>query len=258
MEHAKNYVAPDMVATATEPIDGTPVTNATVSGPVYGNWAGYAINASANDNVTYNAVSASWVVPTVQGNPSYPESDDYTNAPTIADWVGAGGNPSYPLFQSGTISIATTTPKYWFFTEYAPDQGPQRNSALTVTGGDTAFMDESYDSSEEEITYYEENETTDTYSSVLYRTSAWNGTSAEFEAERPSGNTQPIPDFGSTTFTGCEAFWDNGSGGSDGGNIAGLNVEEDVMGTSASNEWVAPGSIDGSTWGFTDSWISGD
>lgn len=165
-------------------------------------WAGYA---DTDGTTYYTAVTGSWIVPAANcGN---------AVATASSTWVGIDGigNDSSTVEQTGTDSNCVLGgASYGAWYEMAPSfpvtlpaddpvyAGDQMSASVTATGDWTFRLT---------IT----NNTADwTFSTTQTNTGAQQ-VSAECIEERPDDGGLPLADFGSVTFTGCEATAGNGN-----------------------------------------------
>lgn len=205
-----------------------------------------------NGNVYFNGVWASWSVPSVDGLSEWP-STDYKSAPSVGIWTGLGGSPTDPtgyVLQAGTASIATSTPEYRFWTEDAPNapvyQGP------VIRPGDTAYVSISFIGPgagyTNEVTFFLENYTTDEYSSIIVDEPYLSEWSADYVVE-PGGSPRTLPNFSSTSFSGCGLEYGTTSDPADGTNT---DAEFDQLNyTKMNNSLMSTGSVDTTSDGFT-------
>ena len=165
-------------------------------------WAGYA---DTDGTTYYTAVTGSWIVPVVNCANGV--------ATSSATWVGidGDGNNSSTVEQIGTDSNCILfSPSYWAWFEMWPS-GPvtlpandpvfpgDQMSARVTANGDWSF------------TLTITDNTADwTFSTTQTNTGAQEA-SAECITERPDDGGLPLADFGSVTFTGCEATAGNGN-----------------------------------------------
>jgi hypothetical protein len=174
-----------------------PTENATSTG-----WAGYAATGGP-----YTKASGSWIVPAANcGNAVATDS---------ASWVGIDGWGGSTVEQIGTDSNCTLfNASYWAWYEMYPGApvvigavpanypvyaGDSMTASVTATG--TAGT---YDLTIEDNTQGWVYSTTQSVSGAT-------GGSAECIEERPAAAGLPLADFGSVTFTGCEAATGSGS-----------------------------------------------
>jgi hypothetical protein len=150
-------------------------------------------------NMTFS--EATWTQPSVPGNSSY---TNYQDAPDSSFWTGLGLDY---LIQAGADSISTAAPTYKFWVEDYPN-GTNWEANPPISAGNVAFVDVSYQGSNETY-FFLENETTYTYTSVPLATPYVGNHSGEFINEQvgcsATGCLYYLPDYGSTTFSTCNA-----------------------------------------------------
>ncbi len=169
-------------------------------------WAGYA---DTDGTTFYTAVTGSWTVPAVNCANAV--------ATTSSTWVGldGDGNNSNTVEQIGTDSNCTLfNGSYWAWYQMYPS-GPVVINAVPANSpvfpGDhmSASVTASGDGS---FTLTITDNTADwTFSTTQANINAQQA-SAECIEERPDAVGLPLADFGSVTFTGCEATAGNGNG----------------------------------------------
>ncbi|HZQ97324.1 MAG TPA: G1 family glutamic endopeptidase [Chloroflexota bacterium] len=159
------------------------------------NWAGYAATGGS-----FTAVSGTWAVPHPATTGAAGES---------AVWVGIGGENSRDLIQAGTEEIVSGTGQVrydaWVETlPAAPHQVP-----FVVRPGDTVSVSIVQQSGDGWTVSFANATTGAAYQqNVQYRSSL---SSAEWIVEAPGGfrgQTGPLDDFGTVTFTSCSAVAD--------------------------------------------------
>lgn len=241
MAHAKTYVPPD------------PTAGSSFSSASSGGWAGYVNQSPNNGSVYFNGTWASWTVPTVSGLSEWPSSE-YKDAPQVGIWTGLGGSPTDPtgyVLQAGTTSIATSTPEYRFWTEDVPNapvyEGP------VIRPGDTAYVTISFigpgtDYSNNEAVFFLEDYTTDQYTSIEVAAPYLSEWSADYVVE-PAGNPKTLPNFTSTSFSGCGLEYDTASNPADGNNTD-ANFDQ-LNYTQMNNALMTTGAVNTGTDGFT-------
>lgn len=185
------------------------------------NWFGYQANSTSNGNATFDAVYGTWTVPSVPGNSHYPSFG--WSDPSVAVWAGIGGGPtkSGDVVQAGTISTATSTPSYHFFTEDAgyPYNGPggiyPNPQGPIVHGGNTVYVQVSWAGGYGNL--FLENETTGAVQSVSDAYPYFQNVSAECVGEWPGIPGQAnayeayLPRFSNDTVSGCSMSYDANS-----------------------------------------------
>lgn len=173
-------------------------TAAASTGPFPGsfssNWSGYVLQGSSGG---YQAVSAQWVVPTLNCA-TEPEG-------VMSIWVGVNGTDSSNpgLFQDGSSSQCTDGQEYSFVWWTDQDQGFSAQFLFNVNTGDTVFAEVAQNSSGDWVYTVKDLTTGNTSSNP----EPYNGegTSAEWIVEDPAdSSTQalvPLADFNSVTMT---------------------------------------------------------
>ncbi|MHB1505961.1 MAG: hypothetical protein ACYCVA_04625, partial [Sulfobacillus sp.] len=239
MQAAKQYVTPN-------PIPSTTSATTASSSPQYNtHWAGYWVASSNNGGIVVTQTSASWQ------EPYYPYSN---NQGVPAFWTGIGGVTSSSLVQAGASSefqvLHPGYPQYSFWVE----DYPYNTKSIPVTKVPISAYDQLYVS----VTYngatssaFLENETTGKYTTVNFNTPDYSGTSADYINEAVDPPTFGYPDWGQTTFSGCQLSTSNGSGGLF-WTYATTEVFMTNTGTSSGTPEATPGPIiEGNTNGFT-------
>jgi hypothetical protein len=175
-------------------------------------WAGYVdvVGPPAfYPTSVYSAVGGSWIVPAVNCSNAVGTAS--------ATWVGldGAGDHNHTVEQIGTVSSCTLfNGSYWAWYQMFPSgpviinavpenspvfPGDHMSASVTATGNGS-FALTITDNSEDW-----------TYSTTQTNLDAQQA-SAECIEERPSDLGLPLADFGSVTFTGCEAIAGNGPG----------------------------------------------
>jgi Peptidase A4 family/Ricin-type beta-trefoil lectin domain-like len=178
------------------------------------NWSGY-VDTSQNDSVTY--VAGTWTVPTVTAT-----SGDTTSFA----WVGIDGwNGNGTVEQTGTAQgVSNGVPYYfawwemWSTNGYSGPGGrvDQRISSMTVSPGDSITASVTYESSgtyagDFLLSINDTSQPNDSFSTYenpsVYQDPLPDRSSAEWIMETPtvSGGYATLPNFGSITFTNCNA-----------------------------------------------------
>src|SRR5581483_11962610 len=159
------------------------------------NWAGYAATGGS-----FTAVSGTWAVPHPATTGAAGES---------AVWVGIGGENSRDLIQAGTEEIVSGTGqvRYDAWVETLP--AAPRQVPFVVRPGDTVSVSIVQQSGDSWTVSFANATTGAAYQqNVQYRSSL---SSAEWIVEAPGGfrgQTGPLDDFGTVTFTSCSAVAD--------------------------------------------------
>jgi hypothetical protein len=162
------------------------------------NWSGYVQQGS-----TYSSVSGSWTVPQVNSDAS-----GYSST-----WVGIDGYSDQYLIQTGTTANYDGGPSYsaWWEVITPSDELPEEDFNMTVEPGDSISASVTKGSGEN-WTMKLTDSTTGVSKSKSY---SFNGpaSTAEWIQEDTdvNGYVSSSPDFGTVTFTNCEA---NGSAAS--------------------------------------------
>ena len=171
------------------------------------NWAGYTATGE-----TYTSVSARWTVPTASCG-TFPAGDAGSSSAT---WVGLDGDTNIPVEQIGTDSNCVAyAGEYHAWWEMAPG-GPTIIGDLGLTNDDPVspgdVMSASVTATSTPGTYTLTIE--DLSRGWSYTTTQSNpaaaGTSAECIAEQPGDGGLPLTNFGSVTFSHCQATGSNG------------------------------------------------
>lgn len=231
----------------------TPLRDLLLVVPLPGVGQEYVNQSSDNGSVYFNGTWASWTVPAVSGLSEW-SSSEYSDAPQVGIWTGLGGSPTDPtgyVLQAGTSSIATSTPEYRFWTEDYPNapvyEGP------VIRAGDTAYVTVSFfgpgtDYSTNEADFFLENYTTDQYTSIEVAAPNLSEWSADYVVE-PKGNPKTLPNFSSTSFSGCGLEYGTASNPADGNNT---DADFDQLNyTQMNNSLMTTGAVNTATDGFT-------
>jgi hypothetical protein len=169
------------------------------SGMVAENWAGYAV---ASDLQTpqpeVTSVNGSWTVPSV--------SDSGVDA-FSAVWVGVGGQYGHSLIQVGTEQDwVNGGPVYSAWYETLPDQSVTIDS-MQVSPGDRIEASVTLLDSDRDVWWVAITDLASSQSFQANLTYDPGRLSGEWIVERPNVNgvTSTLADFGSVTFTDCQA-----------------------------------------------------
>ncbi len=169
------------------------------------NWAGYVCSSNLqNPKSSVTSVSASWTVPSVESS----STDAYSSV-----WVGIGGQFDTSLIQAGTEQdFADGSAKYYAWYEMLPNNlvpitaiqvspGDQIKASISQSGSN------SWSISIEDVTSNTGFQNTFTYNSQQL--------SAEWIVERPlvNGSFAQLANFGSVTFSECQATLSGKKGG---------------------------------------------
>jgi autotransporter-associated beta strand protein len=164
------------------------------------NWSGYY--ASAPSGNTFTDITSDWVVPNVQPSIS---GTTYSS-----DWIGFDGVSDGSVEQCGVTEIITSqgSASYFAWYEFYP-ASEEEIPSLPVHAGDTMNAEVTYEAAEStngNYAYYFDltDETTGAfYANTLFTSSNDARSSAEWIAEAPSINGQPLTlaNFGSITFS---------------------------------------------------------
>ncbi len=167
---------------------------------VAGNWAGYEVsNNFPNPTSAVQEVSASWIVPSVKNN----GADTYSSV-----WIGIGGQYDKTLIQVGTEQdFRNASANYYAWYEMLPSNSVSTPS-FTVSPGDKmeasiSLIDSNnnlWSISLEDLTSNNHFQNNFTYNSPRL--------TAEWIVERPEVNNAltQLADFGSVSFTDCNAI----------------------------------------------------
>ncbi|MGD0197341.1 MAG: G1 family glutamic endopeptidase [Solirubrobacteraceae bacterium] len=226
------------------------------------NWSGYVASGSG----PYTAVSATWVVPSV--NCSSGGGDTYSS-----QWVGIDGNSDSTVEQDGTYADCDgTTPSYGAWYEMFGDDAVQGGAQVNLTGctgvpsctvehGDSLTASVSVNGSGLWTLSVRDTTAPDIWSfSTTVSWTAPQESSAEWIVERPefcneSGNCQltPLADFSTVQLTNATA---STSGGQQSINaLGGVPIEMISSGTDGTL-LAEPGALDGTGEIFTDTWYA--
>jgi hypothetical protein len=210
------------------------------------NWSGYA-----DLNQTYDAVSASWKVPTVTCSGS---SSSYS-----AEWIGIDGYSSNTVEQDGSeADCLSGSPSYdaWYemYGDNAVNSGYEVElspSSYPVSHGDAMNASVSVAGSTWTLSISDTTQGWNFSTQIGYSGAA--ESSAEWIVERPeicsfSCRLASLADFGTVTFTGSQA-----SVGSNSSTISG-NPDTAIEMVNGSTPLATPGSLDGAGDSFTDTW----
>jgi hypothetical protein len=171
------------------------------------NWAGYVVADNLlSPKSTVQSVSASWIVPSVNGS----GTDTFSSV-----WVGIGGQFDHTLIQVGTEQdYAGGSARYYAWYELLPSNivvldevqvspGDQIEASISMVGS----SNNSWSISLQDLT-----SNTSFHSNFVYDSQRL---TAEWIVERPvvNGALAQLADFGSVTFTGCQANLSGKTGG---------------------------------------------
>jgi hypothetical protein len=225
-----NTLAPSGVASNAATLTLTDQTSS--------NWSGYvAVNG------TFSAVTASWTTPTVTCSSSTTYS---------AHWIGIDGDTSSTVEQDGSPSYDAWYEIYGDDSldggaevelspsTYPVKHGDAMSATVSVSGGDKWTLAIS-DATSPDVWSYS---TQITFSGAVQ-------SSAEWIAERPEVGSKlsSLADFGSVTFTAADATDASASGPISAFDYAPM----EMLGTS-NDVLAAPGALNGTGDGFTDTW----
>ena len=185
------------------------------------NWSGAVLTAPPAGS-TFNAVSAQFVVPTVEP----PSSASGSGSWSASAWVGIDGDTyGKAILQAGIDFTATrkgggnveTTYDAWY--EWFPDVSHDF-SGISMKAGDTISMSCTSSSSSQGVCKLENTSNGQSVSKTMSAPSAkatLGGQNAEWIVEdfESGSNLVPLAKFGDATFTGCQA--------TAGGKTVGLN-----------------------------------
>jgi peptidase A4-like protein len=160
------------------------------------NWAGYVATGG-----TFTAASASWTVPAAHC--------DGAVATTSATWVGIDGWNGNTVEQIGTDSNCTVfNASYWAWYQMYPN-GPVVIGAVPannpVYAGDSMDASVTYTGTPGSYKLTIQDNTAGWAYSTTQSISGATGGSAECITERPDALGLPLADFGSATFSQCDA-----------------------------------------------------
>jgi uncharacterized repeat protein (TIGR02543 family) len=216
------------------------------------NWSGYA-----NSGATFNAVSASWTVPTVN-------CQSGANAYS-AQWIGIDGYTSSTVEQDGTETdciggSASYNAWYEMYGDSAVNNGYEVEISPTtnpVDAGDSISASVSFSASTGEWTLTIDDSTrwSAAYSTTIsFSTPA--RSSAEWVVERPEICSQTclltsLADFGSVSFSNASTTTINSSGSISANPYAAIEM---VAAGYGSTVLAVPGALDSTGDDFTDTW----
>jgi uncharacterized repeat protein (TIGR02543 family) len=216
------------------------------------NWSGYA-----NSGATFNAVSASWTVPTVN-------CQSGANAYS-AQWIGIDGYTSSTVEQDGTETdciggSASYDAWYEMYGDSAVNNGYEVEISPTtnpVDAGDSMSASVSFSASTGEWTLTIDDSTrwSAAYSTTIsFSTPA--RSSAEWVVERPEICSQTclltsLADFGSVSFSNASTTTINSSGSISANPYAAIEM---VAAGYGSTVLAVPGALDSTGDDFTDTW----
>ena len=210
------------------------------------NWSGYA-----DLNQTYDAVRASWTVPTVSCSS---RSSSYS-----AEWIGIDGYSSNTVEQDGSeADCISGSPSYdaWYemYGDNAVNSGYEVElspSSYPVSHGDAMSASVSVSGSIWTLSISDSTRGWNFSTQINYSGAA--ASSAEWIVERPeicsfSCQLAALADFGTVNFTGADA-----SVGSNSSTISG-NPDTGLEMVSGSTPLATPGNLDAAGDSFTDTW----
>jgi len=178
-------------------LNSTPTSSDATSDPLAdffgnGNWSGWHDYASSQK---YTGAEADFIAPNVGAACSG------TTNPGI--WVGLGGVNSKQLMQDGIAAAVFSGPTVWqpfweiLNSSYAwpPIQLKGTNGAISITPDDTMYAKTTYTASSDEAYFFVEDETTGQATSQTFTTNSltgnpasyYDGSTADFEMEFPTG-----------------------------------------------------------------------
>lgn len=158
-----------------------------------GNWSGQTASNFDYNGMSFQSTVSSWVQPKVGNNAKY---SNYNQAPTASLWTGLGDNSG--IIQAGCSSISISSAIYKCWTEDYPQsevwEGPD------VHKNDTMYVQVRRISAGGNASYYMEDVSTGEVQSFENNAPYYDGTIADFIAER----IEPyyMPNFGTTSTTG--------------------------------------------------------
>ena len=149
-----------------------------------GSWAGYSVWASKNTSypsMRFTEISADWNVPATH---------NCQNNYSIATWVGIGGDDSTTdIIQAGVESFWNSA--YGCAVKFVYENAPSHDTApipfFGVSEGDSVYVDVSYAPSTNQATYFVEDTTKGTTTSLTESNIQYQGNSAEAVLENPNG-----------------------------------------------------------------------
>jgi hypothetical protein len=252
------FVAPSGGSALTSPYTITATTTlyaqwtANISYLESSNWSGYA-----NSGATFNAVSASWTVPTVDCQSG---ADAYS-----AQWIGIDGYTSSTVEQDGTEAdclggSASYDAWYEMYGDSAVNNGYEVELSPTtnpVDAGDSMSASVSFSASTGEWTLTIDDSTrwSAAYSTTIsFATPA--RSSAEWVVERPeicvrTCSLTSLADFGSVSFSNASTTTTNSSGSISANPYAAIEM---VAAGYGSTVLAVPGALDSTGDDFTDTW----
>jgi len=158
------------------------------------NWSGYAVTGT-----NAQSVSASWTVPTA----------DCQRGPTqySSFWIGIDGWSSSTVEQIGTDSDCSSgRPVYYAWYEFYPKPSFYAGNLTNLQPGDTMTATITYAGKIFSATIKDEKSGA-SYTTTFTPSTPASRSSVEWIAEAPSNGNKilPLADFGTVTFTSCEA-----------------------------------------------------
>jgi uncharacterized repeat protein (TIGR02543 family) len=218
------------------------------------NWSGYA-----DSGATFNVVSASWTVPTVNCQSS---ANAYS-----AQWIGIDGYTSSTVEQDGTEAdclggSASYDAWYEMYGDSAVNSGYEVEISPTtnpVDAGDSMSASVSFSVSTGEWTLTIDDATrwSSAYSTTIsFSTPA--RSSAEWVVERPeicsrTCSLASLADFGSVSFSNASTTTTSSSGSISANSYAAIEM---VAGGYGSTVLAVPGALDSTGDDFTDTWAA--
>jgi hypothetical protein len=205
-----NVGTPDVPAISHPPVV-TPGHPSGVTKTTSTNWAGYADTVPSADYGTITEVLGEWKVPKVKCNVYSPSIQD--------NWIGIDGFSTSTVEQGGTIaecSSAGATPSYYDWYEFYPYNDV--TTVNSVSAGDSMEGYVTYAASTgvyvitiDDLTHSGDSFTYTGNPSTCNSSGCESGSdgSAECISESLTGEGYYLPDYGTTTFTTCQA-WING------------------------------------------------
>jgi hypothetical protein len=176
-------------------VSQSPSTVAASNQDVSRNWSGYAATSG-----TYTGVSATWIVPQVDGNNNYGID---------ATWVGIGGVHNRDLIQAGTQGFVDRSGgvSYQTFFETLPDVAQQL--PLDVKAGDSVSVSLQQQQPGQWLISLKNNTSGQNYQMTQNYDSSLS--SAEWIEEAPSGLRRilPLDNFGTVQFSNASAIKDD-------------------------------------------------
>jgi hypothetical protein len=222
----------------------------TLTDETTGNWAGYAVAGEE----TYSEVTAAWTVPTLNCSLSNPTA--YS-----AHWIGIDGYASNSVEQDGSeadCSAGAASYDAWYelYGDDAVNRGDEVELSTTqypVKPGDSISASVSVSDDQWTLTLRDSSEPWTYSTQVAFYGAAQS--SAEWIGERPelceadSCEFTSLADFGTLGFSSATA-----SAGGTSGPISAFPYYPLEMTGSSGDELAAPGPLDPSGDGFTDTW----